>query len=74
MPREPQNPAHGKGDRLAKLTRAPSNADVGQMDIGIALSIYGKGPEGELIALNEASDPSAALDAMSEFDAWPTSQ
>ncbi len=66
MARGPQNAPRGKD--------APSttqSAEPASIDLGIALSVYGKTPQGRLVELNEAG---AAPDDLTTFDTWPTEQ
>ena len=65
----------GRGEREASkkpALRGSANANAAPIDLGIALSVYGKTPRGELIALNEPGPAPAAHDAAPEFDTGST--
>ena len=69
MTRAPQHAGRGKGAPSATpARREPSDANASPIDLGIALSVYGKTSRGELVEI-DASGP-----VHPELDTWSTEQ
>ncbi len=66
MARGPQNAPRGED-----APSATPSAEPAPIDLGIALSVYGKTPQGRLVELSETG---AAPDELTTFDTWPTEQ
>lgn len=69
MTRGPQQAGRGKGAPSAtSAIREPSTSSASPIDLGIALSVYGKTPQGQLVEI----DPSGPVTP--ELDTWSTEQ
>jgi hypothetical protein len=68
MTRGPQHAGRGKGAPSATCVEPSTAGAASPIDLGIALSVYGKTPQGRLVEI-DASAP-----APSELDTWSTEQ
>lgn len=69
MTRGPQHAGRGKDEPSAKsAVREPSIEAASPIDLGIALSVYGKTPQGKLVEIG----PSGPVTP--ELDTWSTEQ
>ena len=69
MTRGPPHAGRGKGEPSAtSAVRDPSTEAASPIDLGIALSVYGKTPRGRLVELDQTNP------VPPELDTWSTEQ
>jgi len=70
MRRSPRSAGSGREKRGAARPKQPPMV-AGEVDLGLALSIYGKREDGSLV---EIGDPASPLAHQSAAGTWPTEQ